>query len=207
MLYDTCAGQQLASPNDLVFDAHGGFYFTDLGFQDGRVLRSGGIYYGRTDGSEIREVVFPVQAPNGIGLSPDGATLYWAESFTGRVARRAIEAPGIVTVPHPLDTSACLHGFAGLRYLDSLAMEMNGNVCVATCILGGLAVIAPDGELVELYDTDDYATTNICFGGPDLRTAYITMSGTGRLMTCTWPRPGLAQPPTSTPASLANPRI
>jgi gluconolactonase len=37
----------------------------------------------------------------------------------------------------------------------------------------------------------DLHTTNICFGGPDLRTAYITLSGSGRLVACDWPRPGL----------------
>ncbi len=113
-LYDSCGTDPLASPNDLVFDAQGGFYFTDLGYQLGRVLHSGGIYYALADGSSIREVVFPVQAPNGIGLSPDGTTLYWAESFTGRVVRRTIESPGVVIPPHPLDTSACLHGFPGI---------------------------------------------------------------------------------------------
>lgn len=193
-LYDQCDGVPLASPNDLVFDDHDGFYFTDLGFQDGRIHRSGGIYYGRTDGSGVHEVVFPVQAPNGIGLSPDGTTLYWAESFTGRVMRRTVRSPGIVVAPHPLDTAACLYGFAGLRYLDSLAIEANGNVCVATCIQGGLAVVHPDGTLLALHDTDDYATTNLCFGGPDLRTAFVTMSGTGRLAVGDWPRPGLAGP-------------
>jgi gluconolactonase len=193
-LYDSCDGNALASPNDLVFDDRGGFYFTDLGFQDGRIHRSGGIYYARTDGSAIREVVFPVQAPNGIGLSPDGTVLYWAESFTGRVMRRRVQAPGVVEAPHPLDTSGCLYGFGGLRYLDSLAVEANGNICVATCIRGGLAVVSPDGTLLELYDTDDYATTNLCFGGPSLTTAFITMSGSGRLMVCEWPRPGLPVP-------------
>lgn len=203
-LYDACGGHPLASPNDLAFDAHGGFYFTDLGYQDDRVHRSGGIYYALAGGSDVREVVFPVPAPNGIGLSPDGTTLYWAESFTGRVMRRTIEEPGVVRVPHPLDTSACLHGFAGLRYLDSLAVEADGNVCVATCVLGGVAVIDPAGDLVELYDTDDYATTNLCFAGSDLRTAIVTLSGTGRLVVAAWPRAGLAVPPEA--AALASDR-
>ena len=149
------------------------------------------------DGTSIDQVVFPAHAPNGIGLSPDGSTLYWAESFTGRLMQRTIEAPGVVLVPHPLDMSSCLHGFGGLRYLDSLAVEASGNVCVATCILGGIAVVEPTGDLLELHPTDDYATTNICFGGREMRTAYITMSGTGRLVVCDWPRPGL---------SLANPQ-
>jgi gluconolactonase len=52
-------------------------------------------------------------------------------------------------------------------------------------------VVSPEGELVEFVPTDDPFTTNICWGGEDMRDAYITLSGTGRLVTCRWPRPGL----------------
>jgi gluconolactonase len=53
-------------------------------------------------------------------------------------------------------------------------------------------VISPAGEVIEQVLTGDPLTTNICFGGRDLRTAYITASGTGRLLASEWPRPGLA---------------
>jgi gluconolactonase len=52
-------------------------------------------------------------------------------------------------------------------------------------------VIAPDGRSFEHIPMPDPMTTNICFGGPDLRTAYITLSGSGRLVAMEWPRPGL----------------
>jgi gluconolactonase len=52
-------------------------------------------------------------------------------------------------------------------------------------------VIAPDGKLVDQIPTGDIVTTNIAFGGPDLKTAYITLSGKGELVTMDWPRPGL----------------
>ena len=74
---------------------------------------------------------------------------------------------------------------------DSLALEASGNICVATLVKGAISVIAPDGKLVEQVETGDRATTNICFGGPDLRTAYITLSGKGQLVAMDWPRPGL----------------
>jgi gluconolactonase len=51
--------------------------------------------------------------------------------------------------------------------------------------------VSPDGATVEFLATNDPLTTNICFGGDDLRTAYITSSGTGRLLATEWPRPGL----------------
>jgi gluconolactonase len=52
-------------------------------------------------------------------------------------------------------------------------------------------VVSPDGELVEHVPTDDPFTTNIAFGGSDMRTAYVTLGGTGRLVSRRWPRPGL----------------
>jgi gluconolactonase len=76
------------------------------------------------------------------------------------------------------------------RY-DSLAVEASGNVCVATLIEGGITVISPAGELVEFVPLPDRMTTNICFGGEGLRTAYVTQSLSGRLIALPWPRPGL----------------
>ena len=70
-------------------------------------------------------------------------------------------------------------------------MEANGNICVATIGECGISVVSPQGELVEFVATDDIFTTNIAFGGPDRQDAYITLSGTGRLVKTRWARPGL----------------
>jgi gluconolactonase len=193
-LYTECDGRPLLAPNDLVFDAHGGFYFTDHGLVDDeeRIHRIAGIYYGQADGSGIKEVVYPSDDPNGIGLSPDGAKLYWAETWRGRILQRDITAPGEVRVPGLVDADQCLYGFPGLQLLDSLAVDSAGNVCVATIVNGGVSVVSPQGELVDFVETGDIITTNVCFGGDDLTTAYITLSTTGRLVKTTWPRPGLA---------------
>ena len=190
-LYTEADGIPLRAPNDLVFDDQGGFYFTDHGMAEGRVQHLTGIFYAKADGSMIKEIVFPAHEPNGIGLSPDGNTLYWAETWTGRVMRRRIVEPGVVEEPGLVDTWQCLYGFPGFQLLDSLGVDGDGNVCVATLVNGGVTVISPEGELVEFVPADDLLTTNICFGGPDLRTAYITLSTTGRLMKTEWPRPGL----------------
>jgi gluconolactonase len=191
-LYTECDGRPLRAPNDLVFDAHGGFWFTDHGIRHDRTSDRTGIYYALADGSSITEVVFPVDAPNGIGLSPDGRTLYWAETHNGRVFRRAIVAPGELAAVAPFDPTICLAGLPGFQRLDSLAVDSAGNVCVGTLGNGGITVISPDGEVLEHVPTGDPLTTNICFGGPDLTTAFITASGTGRLVSMPWPRPGLA---------------
>lgn len=191
-LYTECEGRPLRSPNDLIMDGHGGFYFTDHGIRDvhQRTIDLTGIYYAKCDGSAIREVAFPAEGPNGIGLSPDGTVLYWAETHSGRLFRRDIAAPGEVVKPPPMDPGLLL-GLPGYQFLDSLAVDGEGWLCVATIFNGGITAVSPDGARTEHHPTDDVLTTNVCFGGPDLRTAYITLSGTGRLVAMTWPRFGL----------------
>ncbi len=192
-LYTECDGHPLRGPNDLVFDRRGGFWFTDHGKIRERERDRGGLYYARPDGSAIREVVFPLDSPNGVGLSPDNGRVYVAETYTGRVWQWDLTAPGQVAAGMPLAPGGgtLLAGLAGFQLLDSLAVDADGNVCVATLVNGGITVLSTFGEVLEHVATGDPLTTNICFGGRDLRTAYITCSGTGRLLTVDWPRAGL----------------
>ncbi len=190
-LYTECNGLPLRAPNDLVMDNHDGFWFTDHGTRSERSADRTAIYYAKCDGSEIREAVFPVDSPNGIGLSPTGDRVYWAETHTGRVFEREIVEPGVAAKSPPADRRYCLAGLPGMQLLDSLAVDSAGNICVATIVNGGITVISPDGKRIDHVPTDDYLTTNICFGGPDLTTAYITLSSSGRLVKTTWPRPGV----------------
>ncbi|MEM7023051.1 MAG: SMP-30/gluconolactonase/LRE family protein [Pseudomonadota bacterium] len=185
----------LRGPNDIVFDAHGGFYFTDLGKVRERDMDRGAVFYAKADGSAIEEIAFPIVMPNGVGLSPDGNTLYVAETEGARLWAFPVLSPGVVDKqpwpsPHGGRMLAASPGGQYMRF-DSLALEANGNICVATLAHGGISVIAPDGTLVEHVPMPDFHTTNICFGGPDLRTAYITLSGSGRLVSMEWPRAGL----------------
>ncbi|MGH9132711.1 MAG: SMP-30/gluconolactonase/LRE family protein [Ilumatobacteraceae bacterium] len=192
-LYTECDGRPLRAPNDLVMDGHGGFWFTDHGIRDrdARTSDLTAIYYAKVDGSEIHEVVFPVEAANGIALSPDGSTLYYAETHNGRVFRRTIEHAGVLAPLVPLDQSHVLCGLPGMQFLDSLAVDGEGNVCVATILNGGITVISPDGNSVDHVPTGDLLTTNICFGGDEMSTAYITLSSTGRLVSTPWRCEGL----------------
>jgi gluconolactonase len=82
-------------------------------------------------------------------------------------------------------------GLGGYQMFDSLAVEASGNICVATLVSGCITVIAPDGGIVEQVPTGDRVTTNIAFGGPELKTACITLSGKGELVAMDWARPGL----------------
>jgi gluconolactonase len=187
VLYTECDGNELVGPNDLVFDEHGGFYFTDHGKHRGRVRTIGAIFYAQADGSSIREVVFPSDSPNGVGLSPDGTRLYAAETFTGRVYAWTLSGPGEVS-----GQGEMICGLPGMQYFDSLGVDSDGNVVVATLVTGALSVIAPDGELLDQVTMPDPMVTNVCWGGPDRTTAYATLSATGRLASLPWPRPGLA---------------
>jgi gluconolactonase len=193
-LYTQCEGIPLHGPNDLVFDGAGGLWFTDFGktYED-RMLR-GAIYYARTDRHEIRRVAHPVLTPNGIGLSPDGQTLYMSETETSRLWSYPVTGRGQLGIaPWPSPNGGRLvHGLPGYQRFDSMALEEGGNICVATLVHGGISVFSPDGELLEFHAAPEGYCTNICFGGPGRRTAFITLSGYGQLFAAEWPRPGLA---------------
>ena len=193
VLYTECGGHRLNGPNDVVFDRAGGFYFTDLGKSRSRDRDHGGVYYARCDGAAIIEVVHPILTPNGIGLSPDEKTLYVASTEAAQLWAFDIEAPGRVR-KHPFPSpngGRMLFNQAGFQRYDSLAVDAAGNICVATLMTGQVTIIAPDGTLVRQVSFPDPYVTNICFGGSNLQTAFITLSGSGKLISMPWPTPGL----------------
>ena len=193
-LYEEAGGNKLIAPNDLIFDEHGGFWFTDHGIRHDRHQDRTWICYAKADGSEIREVFGPVDGPNGIGLSPDGAKLYVAETYTAAIWSWDVVGPGEVgegmpLLPHGGTPVARVGGFCAL---DSLAIDGAGNICVGTLLKGGITTVSPEGEEIDLIEVGDIWPTNIAFGGEDLRTAYISGSTTGRLLVVDrWPRAGL----------------
>jgi gluconolactonase len=193
VLYDRCAGHRLVGPNDIVFDAFGGFYFTDMGKLYPRFRENGGLYYALADGSRIVEVAYPLIMANGVGLSPDGTVVYVAETETARLWAFDLDEPGVAKrhgVPSP-HGGRLVCGLDGYQRFDSLAVEASGNICVATLVTGCITVISPAGAVVRQVPMGDPMTTNICFGGDDMRTAYITLSSTGRMVAMDWPEPGL----------------
>jgi gluconolactonase len=193
ILYDACNGHKLSAPNDIVFDREGGFYFTDLGKRRARDRDHGGLYYALPDGSRIIELVYPMLSPNGVGLSPDEKTLYVADTESSRLFAFDIAAPGVLrTAPFPAPYGGRLVcGLPGFQRFDSLAVEASGNIAVATLITGHITVIDADGRVLRQVKMPDVYPTNICFGGAQMKTAYITLSGTGRLAAMDWPEPGL----------------
>ncbi|MCC4309602.1 SMP-30/gluconolactonase/LRE family protein [Alcanivorax marinus] len=192
VLYTEVNGEPLKGPNDIVFDKQGGFWFTDLGKGRGRSQDRGGLYYARIDGSFIREAVFPIPTANGVGLSPDEKTVYVADTLPGRLWAMDIIGEGeVARPPGPRRPGRLVGQPSEFCYFDSLAVDADGNICVATIYHSGITIFSPDGASIRHVPTDDLVTTNICFGGADLRTTYITLSSAGKLVSMPWERPGL----------------
>jgi gluconolactonase len=200
------APHPLRGPDDLVFDATGGFWFTDFGKSRPRERDVTGVYYAKADGSSIREAIFPLSAPNGLALSPDGRRLYVAETYDRTVRYWELEGPGqIAPTGRSLDHAHLLTAsIPGQGCPDSMKVDEEGNVYVATILPegyvvasnGGLTVISPQGEVLEYMEIArdgvyDPLPSNLCFAGPDRRTAFITLGGSGALVSCQMRVPGL----------------
>ena len=193
VLYKEVDGHTLSAPNDLVFDKDGGFYFTDLGKRYPRHRDNGGLYYARPDGSMISEIAYPILSPNGCGLSPDGKTLYAADTEGARLWAFEVLGPGKLKpkaefAPH---SGRIIAGLSGPARFDSLAVMASGNIAIATLNTGYITEFSPAGDIVRAVKMPDVYPTNICFGGADMRTAYVTLSDSGRLAVTQWPEPGL----------------
>ena len=191
VLYDACGDVPLCAPNDIVFDSTGGFWFTDFGKQRGRVADVGAIYYALPDGSSIQEVLFPLSSPNGISLSPDESILYFTETFTGRVWSYPLAGPGkLAEPPQPFDANRLLYSTPGIRLFDSMTVDSRGCLHLANMIDSGISVVSPEGQLIKFIPLPDPITTNICFGGLDRMTAYVTLASHGKLISYTVDTPG-----------------
>jgi gluconolactonase len=200
----------LRSPDDLTFDSSGGFWFTDWGKVNGRLADITGIFYAKPDGSSIQELSVR-NSPNGIVLSPDEKRLYVAESWTRRVLYYELSGPGQI-IPNPItvgDSSYLLTAAIPFQAaLDSMTIDEEGNVYVISILpqgwnpnsRGGITVISPpqepggEGKVLEWIEINigqaDPLPSNICFGGPDRQTAFITLGGTGRVVSCRMRVPG-----------------
>lgn len=187
---DKCDGNPLKGPNDLVFDKAGNLYFTDLGKSYSRHRDTGGLYFMAAGSDTVQEFDYNHISPNGIGLSPDETTVYFADTMTARVWAYDLESPGKPKQAGPFSTGRVVAGMPDLRYFDSLAITAAGNVCTATILQGGITTVKPDGSHSHIAFPDPFVT-NIAFGGEGMRDAYVTLSGTGKLIKCRWPEPGL----------------
>lgn len=190
-LYDACDGRHLLAPDDIVFDAQGGFWFTETGVQNEHTLQKGGVYYATTDGSSITKVA-TIDMANGIGLSPDGKVAYVSDTIFGRLWALDITGPGKIGPGGPIPgmPGRVIQTLPGYQWLDSLKVEAGGKICVGTIFNGGITVFDVDGT-TEHVTVPDLFTTNLCFGGDDMCDVWITASTTGKIYKARWPRAGL----------------
>ena len=187
VLADRYEGKRLNSPNDLTVDRSGRIYFTDprYGSQEGRELETEDVYLIDTDGSLRRVATQPdITKPNGIGLSPDGKTLYVADTQPGpprraRVVKFDVEEDGT------LANGREHYSFGEGRGIDGMAIDVEGNIYGAAGNnanppenQAGVYVISPGGALLGRIAIPEDAVTNCTFGGDGRSTLYVTAGKT-----------------------------
>ena len=177
-LADRFEGKRFNSPNDLVLAQDGTIYFTDppyglaRTFEDpGREIGWNGVYRLATDGT-VTALVRDLKAPNGIGLSPDGRTLYVGQSDDERPVVMAydLKADGTVAGGRVLFDTKPLRAL-GPGAPDGMKVDARGNVF--TTGPGGVLVVTPQGEYLGAIVTG-VPTANCAFGDPDGATLYVT---------------------------------
>jgi gluconolactonase len=179
-LYDNCDGIALEAPNDLVFAADGTLWFTDLGKTHDGIRTASGLFACRRDGTAITAIDRHPISYNGVGLSPDGTTVYCADTHQARLYRykavpEAQRPQWVATAP----------GMSGSTASRSRRPETSAS---QRSIRAALRRSRWTGRRPSF---DDRYTTNIAFGGEDMQDAWITLSASGRLIEVRWDEPGL----------------
>ncbi len=181
-------GIPLNSPNDICFDDHGGFYFTDpaWGGMMGGAPEPGPVCYRAADGA-TRRVADGILFPNGLGVREDGRTLIVCESLTGMLVSFLITEPGVVSA------TPKGNGMIGRRSVpDGFCFDESGRIIVAGHGTPNLFVLdGSDGRPIEVVELPERGLTNCCFGGDDFRTLYVTSSDEGNVFAIEWDRPGM----------------
>ena len=192
VIADAFEGKQLHSPNDLSFDTQGRIYFTDRPGPNPRPDQTGvhAVYRVDPDGSIARILTEPeVVRPNGIVISPDDRTLYVIETDQSEGGPRLIRAYDLSDAG-TVSNMRVFHDFSPGRSGDGMTIDSEGNLYVAAGLnrrrgtsetldtVAGIHVFSPDGELLEHIPIPEDTITNAAFGGPDLRTLYVTAGKT-----------------------------
>lgn len=158
------AGKRLNSPNDVVVRRDGQVYFSDpasAAVLEPRELSFDGVYHVNPQGNVT--LIAKMPRPNGVALTPDGRTLYVADSQEKKIVAYDLDAQGEATHERTL-----ISGIDGTP--DGLRVAANGNLYIAC---HGIAIYTPEAKLVKMIDFPE-TPVNCAFGGPDLRTLYVT---------------------------------
>ena len=179
VLYRECDGHRFTGPNDIVFDSQGGFWFTDLGKNHERTIDKGGVYYAQPDGSTVERKVWPMWTPNGVGLSPDESTLYVAESMTGRLWAFDLPSPGVIAAREREVTAGAVSPTRSATSIRSPSRPTATSSSPRSPM--ACAWLRPTAPTCTTSRCPTPMTTNVCFGGPDRRTAFVTLSASGQI--------------------------
>ena len=182
-------GVPLNSPNDVCFDSHGGFYFTDPiwpeSVDDLSALEPGSLCYSTIDG-DAKRMHTGVMFPNGLGVTEDGSTLIVLESGTGKLLAFPILEPGVLGEQR--DFAYMGEG----QVPDGMCFDSEGRILAASHGGNTIFVFPPTGGNPEhKIDAGDVSVTNVCFGGPNFSTLYITQSDKGQVSTQEWKTSGM----------------
>ena len=170
---------EMNQPNDLAIAPDGTLYASDPNWNDG----TGQVWRIDKDGKTTR-VAEKMGTANGIEVSPDGKTLYVNESVQRNVWAFTIAADRTLTNKRLLKKYED-HGFDGMR------CDVDGNLYITRHGKGTVVKISPKGDELKEIDVLGPMPSNICFGGPDGRTAYVTEVKHTRLVQFRVDRPGL----------------
>jgi gluconolactonase len=167
-------------PNDLAIAADGTLYASDPSWAKG----TGQLWRIGADG-KVSKVAGDLGTTNGLDLSPDGKALYVNESVQRNVWAFPVKADGSLG-EKKLVKKFDDHGFDGMR------IDVDGNLYVTRYGKGTVVKLAPDGRVLKEIDVLGSKPSNICFGGPDGRTAYVTEVEHRRVVQFRTDKPGLA---------------
>jgi gluconolactonase len=199
VLADNYQGSKLNSPNDLVLDSKGRIYFTDprYGSMDNMEIKDNsgqvveGVYRIDAPGKVTRIIAHEVERPNGILVSPGDKYLYVADNYNNRVdgARKLwrfnLKPDGAIDPA----SRRLIFDWKTARGPDGFKMDSKGRLYVAASrnkptqwetadqFKGGIYILSPLGKLLEFVPFEKDETTNCAFGGPELKTLFVTAGG------------------------------
>jgi sugar lactone lactonase YvrE len=167
-------------PNDLAIAPDRTLYASDPNWSKG----TGQVWRIGTDG-KVTKVASDMGTTNGIDVSPDGKTLYVNESVQKNIWSFPIKADG------SLGEKRLLKKFDDFGF-DGMRCDVDGNLYIARYGKGTVVKLSPEGKILKEIDVLGKTPSNICFGGPDGRTAYVTEVEHRRVVQFRVDRPGLA---------------
>ena len=171
---------KMNQPNDLTIAPNGTLYASDPNWSK----KTGQLWRIDTDG-KVTRVAEKMGTTNGIEVSPDGKKLYVNESVQRNVWVFDIQADG------SLANKKLVKRFPDFGF-DGMRCDVDGNLYITRHGKGTVVILTPTGKILREIDVLGPKPSNICFGGPDGRTAYVTEMEHGRLVTFRTKRPGLA---------------